>query len=68
MTKTRTRTYEVVLNQEVSTTYRIDAEDDADLINLWQTHKLTEKGEVIKTDITKTLMNNWKQIYDNKSE
>ena len=62
------RKYEVVLNQEVSTTYRIDAEDDADLINLWQTDKLTEKGEVIKMDTTKTIMNNWRQIYDNKSE
>jgi len=62
------RKYEVVLDKEVSTTYRIDAEDDADLINLWQTHKLTEKGEVIKTDTTKTIMNNWRQIDGNKGK
>ena len=62
------RKYEVVLDKEVSTTYLVDAKDDADLINLWQTDKLTERGEVIKTDTTKTIMNNWRQIDDNKSK
>ena len=54
--------YKVVLDHEVSCTYLIDAEDDADLINLWKTSKLVEKAERIKKDTTKTIMNNWKQI------
>ena len=56
------RKYEVVLNCEVSCTYIIDAEDDADLINLWKTGELEKKAERIKKDTTKTIMNNWKQI------
>ena len=56
------RKYKVVLDHEVSCTYIVDAEDDADLINLWKTNKLEEKAELIKKDVTKTLMNNWGQI------
>jgi hypothetical protein len=56
------RKYKVVLDHEVSCTYIIDAEDDADLINLWKTNKLEEKAELIKKDVTKTIMNNWRQI------
>ena len=56
------RKYKVVLDHEVSCTYIIDAEDDADLINLWKTNKLEEKAERIKKDTTKTIMNNWRQI------
>ena len=62
------RKYVVVLDKEVSTTYLVDAKDDADLINLWQTDKLTEKGYLIKTDTTKTIMNNWRQIDGNKGK
>ena len=56
------RKYKVVLDHEVSCTYIVDAEDDADLINLWKTNKLEEKAELIKKDVTKTIMNNWSQI------
>ena len=56
------RKYEVVLDHEVSCTYIIDAEDDADLINLWKTGELEKKAERIKKDTTKTIMNNWRQI------
>ena len=59
------RKYKVVLDHEVSITYLVDAKDDADLINLWKTDKLTEKAEKIKRDTTKTIMNNWKQIGKN---
>ena len=62
------RKYEVVLDKEVSTTYLVDAKDDADLINLWQTDKLTKRGYLIKTNVTKTIMNNWRQIDGNKSK
>ena len=58
------RKYKVVLDHEVSCTYIVDAEDDADLINLWKTGELEEKAERIKKDVTKTIMNNWKQIKD----
>ena len=58
------RKYKVVLAHEVSCTYIVNAEDDADLINLWKTDKLEEKAERIKKDVTKTIMNNWKQIKD----
>ena len=56
------RKYKVVLDHEVSCTYIIDAEDDADLINLWKTGELEEKAERIKKDTTKTIMNNWRHI------
>jgi hypothetical protein len=56
------RKYEVVLDHEVSCTYIVDAEDDADLINLWKTGELEKKAERIKKDTTKTIMNNWRQI------
>ena len=56
------RKYKVVLDHEVSCTYIVDAEDDADLINLWKTNKLEEKAKLIKKDVTKTIMNNWRQI------
>ena len=56
------RKYKVVLDHEVSCTYIVDAEDDAALINLWKTNKLEEKAELIKKDVTKTIMNNWSQI------
>jgi len=58
------RKYKVVLDHEVSCTYIVDAKDDADLIGLWKTHKLEEKFKLIKKDVTKTRMNNWKQIKD----
>jgi hypothetical protein len=56
------RKYRVVLDHEVSYTYIVDAKDDADLLNLWKTGELEEKAERIKKDVTKTIMNNWKQI------
>ncbi len=56
------RKYKVVLDHEVSCTYLVDAEDDADLLNLWKTGELEEKSERIKKDVTKTIMNNWKQV------
>ena len=56
------RKYKVVLDHEVSCTYIVYAKDDADLLNLWKTDKLTEKAERIKKDTTKTIMNNWRQI------
>ena len=56
--------YKVVLDHEVSCTYIVDAKNDADLINLWKTDKLEEKAKRIKKDVTKTIMNNWKQIKD----
>ena len=58
------RKYKVVLDHEVSCTYIVDAKNDADLINLWKTDKLEEKAKRIKKDVTKTIMNNWKQIKD----
>ena len=58
------RKYEVVLDHEVSCTYIVDAEDDADLINLWKTNELEKKSKRIKKDTTKTILNNWKQIKD----
>jgi len=60
------RKYEIVLDHEVSCTYVVDAKDDADLLNLWKTDKLYDKAERIKKDTTKTIVNNWRQIYDNK--
>ena len=59
------RKYEVVLDHEVSSTYIVDAKDDADLLNLLKTDKLIEKAERIKKDTTKTIINNWKQIGKN---
>ena len=56
------RKYRVVLDYEVSCTYIVDAKDDADLLNLWKTGELEEKAERIKKDVTKTIMNNWKQV------
>ena len=56
------RKYKVVLDHEVSCTYIIDAEDDADLINLWKTGELEKNAERIKKDTTKTIINNWRQI------
>jgi len=56
------RKYKVVLDHEVSCTYLVDAEDDADLLNLWKTGELEKKSERIKKDVTKTIMNNWKQV------
>ena len=56
------RKYKVVLDHEVSCTYLVDAEDDADLLNLWKTGELEKNAERIKKDTTKTIMNNWKQI------
>ena len=56
------RKYRVVLDHEVSYTYIVDAKDDADLLNLWKTGELEEKAERIKKDVTKTIMNNWKQV------
>ena len=56
--------YKVVLDHEVSCTYIVDAKNDADLINLWKTDKLEEKAKRIKKDVTKTIINNWKQIKD----
>ena len=56
------RKYKVVLDHEVSCTYLVDAEDDADLINLWKTGELEKNAERIKKDTTKTIMNNWSQI------
>ena len=56
------RKYKVVLDHEVSCTYIVDAEDDADLLNLWKTDKLYDKAERIKKDTTKTIINNWRQI------
>ena len=58
------RKYKVVLDNEVSCTYLVDAEDDADLLNLWKTGELEKNAERIKKDTTKTIMNNWKQIND----
>ena len=58
------RKYKVVLDHEVSCTYIVDAKDDADLLNLWKTGELEEKAKRIKKDVTKTIMNNWKQIKD----
>ena len=58
------RKYKVVLDHEVSCTYIVDAKDDADLLNLWKTGELEKKAERIKKDVTKTIMNNWKQIKD----
>ena len=59
------RKYKVVLDHEVSSTYIVDAKDDADLLNLLKTDKLIEKAESIKKDTTKTIINNWKQIGKN---
>ena len=56
------RKYKVVLDHEVSSTYIVDAEDDADLLSMWKTGELEEKAERIKKDVTKTIMNNWRQI------
>ena len=56
------RKYKVVLDHEVSWTYIVDAEDDADLLSMWKTGELEEKAERIKKDVTKTIMNNWRQI------
>ena len=56
------RKYRVVLDHEVFCTYIVDAKDDADLLNIWKTGELEEKAEKIKKDVTKTIMNNWKQI------
>ena len=56
------RKYKVVLDNEVSCTYLVDAEDDADLLNLWKTGELEKNAERIKKDTTKTIMNNWKQV------
>ena len=56
------RKYKVVLDHEVSCTYIVDAEDDADLLSMWKTGELEEKAERIKKDVTKTIMNNWRQI------
>jgi len=56
------RKYKVLLDHEVSCTYLVDAEDDADLLNLWKTGELEKKSERIKKDVTKTIMNNWKQV------
>jgi hypothetical protein len=56
------RKYKVVLDHEVSCTYIIDAKDDADLLSLWKTGELEEKAERIKKDVTKTIINNWRQI------
>ena len=56
------RKYKVVLDHEVSCTYLVDAEDDADLLNLWKTGELEKNAERIKKDVTKTIMNNWKQV------
>jgi len=56
------RKYKVVLDHEVSCTYLVDAEDDADLLNLWKTGELEKNAERIKKDTTKTIMNNWKQV------
>jgi len=56
------RKYKVVLDHEVSCTYLVDAKNDADLLNLWKTGELEEKAERIKKDVTKTIMNNWKQV------
>jgi hypothetical protein len=58
------RKYKIVLDHEVSSTYIVDAKDDADLLNLWKTDKLYDKAERIKKDTTKTIINNWKQIKD----
>ncbi len=58
------RKYEVVLDHEVSCTNIVDAKDDADLLSMWKTGELEEKAERIKKDVTKTIMNNWKQIKD----
>ena len=58
------RKYKVVLDHEVSCTYIVDAKDDADLLNLWKTGELEKKAERIKKDVTKTIMNNCKQIKD----
>ena len=58
------RKYRIVLDHEVSSTYIVDAKDDADLLNLLKAGKLIEKAERIKKDTTKTIMNNWKQIKD----
>tara|TARA_Y100000310_G_scaffold14805_1_gene14894 strand:- start:419 stop:601 length:183 start_codon:yes stop_codon:yes gene_type:complete len=58
------RKYKVVLDHEISCTYIIDAEDDADLLNLWKTGELEEKAERINKDVTKTRINNWNQIKD----
>ena len=58
------RKYKVVLDHEVSCTYIVDAEDDADLLSMWKTGELEEKAERIKKDVTKTIMNNWRQIKD----
>ena len=59
------RKYKIVLDHEVSSTYIVDAKDDADLLNLLKTDKLIEKAERIKKDTTKTIINNWKQIGKN---
>jgi len=56
------RKYEVVLDHEVSCTYIVEAKDDADLLSRWKTGELEKKAEKIKNDVTKTIMNNWKQI------
>ena len=56
------RKYKVVLDHEVSCTYIVEAEDDADLLSIWKTGELEKKSERIKRDTTKTIMNNWKQI------
>ena len=56
------RKYKVVLDHEVSCRYIVDAEDDADLLSMWKTGELEEKAERIKKDVTKTIMNNWRQI------
>ena len=53
-----------MLDHKVSSTYIVDAKDDADLLNLLKTDKLIEKAKRIKKDTTKTIMNNWKQIKD----
>ncbi len=58
------RKYKVVLDHEISCTYIVDAEDDADLLNLWKTGELEEKAERINKDVTKTRINNWNQIKD----
>ena len=56
------RSYKVVLDHEVSCTYIVEAKDDADLLSRWKTGELEKKAEKIKKDITKTIMNNWRQI------
>ena len=60
------RTYEVEIQVVKSEIYRVEAKDDADLIEKNKGGLIEEEGKLIRTDEAENTMGGWKDISNAK--